>query len=446
MPINYNMKRTLNVKYLLIAIILLFPLAKLRADSIPITVGSPTPSVTIDDCGTVFSGGPYGYKGFFNDIEIFSTNGGGGFPCSGGPPFIATLNASPWNTNGAGILRFDFWTSPSFSGSPAHTFELFFNGSTTSSTWTSSGVADNTRIINTTPVGTISSSTSPTLGYTGYLNINDIDSYSRVIYQLSNSNSSFQQCADVICSEFSQNSITITRTTNLATFGLFGDSTTTPPLPIGKYYVKITIQKGSYCLFGICAGHQDIYATTTSFLVATSTKIDKLKNSVSDYIAGLSSNANNFEDCSVLSFSFFSCFADLATLFFVPNTQSIQYAIDSTKTGFLAKPPFGYLTRFTDILVSSSTTALPAFTVPIRTQESTTTGTINLTYDMNDMVLGAGTVLADTRDPYNGKNFKDIFLPIIQFIVAMSVLVVIVKDIMGSHKHQSDMPVAKNAK
>ncbi len=124
-----------------------------------------------------------------------------------------------------------------------------------------------------------------------------------------------------------------------------------------------------------------------------------------------------------------------------PDPDFYPLAVSSLKSGFLSHAPMGYITRFVGILSATTTTTLPAFTVPIRIGESTTTDTLNITYDMNDMVAGAGTLLENTRDPYNGKNLRDIFEPIVQLLVALALLLVIIKDILGSHK-QTEHDVA----
>lgn len=211
-------------------------------------------------------------------------------------------------------------------------------------------------------------------------------------------------------------------------------------LTYGHDYKVIWTLFGSnyFNIFGnIFAIHKTIY-----FSVGTTTNSGHLKQAVaSSTEAQLQANAftNGFSLDACNPVSSYWNITDCILSMFTPDRDFFANTAVQLRSGILGKAPFGYVTRLVDIFQSTTTTALPAFTAPIRIGESTTTDTIYLTYDINDMVAGAGTILENVREPYSGKNFRDVFEPIVQLVVALGVLYTIIIDLMGSHKHQHDV-------
>ncbi len=297
-----------------------------------------------------------------------------------------------------------------------------------------------TQIYTTTPTNkaTLSAtSTSYTLGYTGTLNATDLNSETRVHMSIQNSQFKILQntCADVTCAFIGEH---FNFTQDLLVAGTFDFSTTTGVLPIGTYYMDISIEKGTGCVLGICVWKKTIYTKNTSFIVGTTTKADRIYKAQQDALNGLASTTSAFLNCGIGDFNLFNCGNDLLTFEFTPPPNTVENDTKAITDELGQRAPFSYLGRLVDIFLSTSTVALPTFTAPIRIGNSTTTDTLFWTIDMNDIVEGAGVVLADTRDPYNGKNLEDIFYPIVQLIVALAVLVVIIKDVAGSHKHANE--------
>lgn len=190
-------------------------------------------------------------------------------------------------------------------------------------------------------------------------------------------------------------------------------------------------------------------STTTYFSVGTTTNSGHVRQAISSTTESLLSSyifasGYSLNACNPLSsdWNITDCVLSLVK----PDPDFYTGAVDSLKTGFLSKAPMGYATRFYSIMSATTTTNLPTFTVPIRIGQATSTasGTMYLTYDMNDMVAGANNVLTETRDPYNNKNIRDIAEPIVQVLIGSTLVFAIIKDLLGSHRHsQHDVAIRR---
>lgn len=227
-------------------------------------------------------------------------------------------------------------------------------------------------------------------------------------------------------------------------------ATTTEIDRIGQYTFVIELRKESlvqsivswWGLDGLFSNGSVIMSTTTQFIVGQRLSYDT-------FIASSTELGQNFFSSSTLSISDVKNYCSFSTNFsiidclyslFVPTYNKVDNSFHLAQSGFFSHAPFGYVTRLVFIFNNTSTSSLPVFTIPIRTGLNTTTDTIYLTYDMNDIISGAGNVIDNTRDPYYNKNLKDIFYDIVRLIVALAVIIVIIKDMTGSHKHESDLP------
>jgi len=125
-----------------------------------ITGTPPTQTLYISNCSGVFGGSTYGYKGFYNNVEVFSSGGGGGLPCAS-PPFISNINTFVGGEPNVGsILRFDFYTNLDFSGNRFAYFLVVFDGTQ----WLNGGGGTNSSWATTTDIANGQ-------GFLGYLNI-----------------------------------------------------------------------------------------------------------------------------------------------------------------------------------------------------------------------------------------------------------------------------------
>jgi len=260
--------------------------------------------------------------------------------------------------NGAAMTDDDLYIIELWSGLNWTGDSIYFYATRSGGLWSGYGASSAvTRIDTVTPTSgsTISTSTTHTIGATGYLNASDLNDYSKLKIHLENSNTSFVNCADVICSEFAGGRLSRDFEYSLITDGHFSYSSTTAGLPVGKYYVTTKIEKGSYCLLGYCALTTNIISSSTSFIVGTTTKIDKLKDNANNYINTLaSSTVSSFTNCGIADFDLFECGSDLITWSFVPTPDAMQYFGDTLHNDILTHFPLGYVTDIVDILSTST--------------------------------------------------------------------------------------------
>lgn len=300
-----------------------------------------------------------------------------------------------------------------------------------------------TRIAQVTPTNgaTVATSTAHTIGAGGTLSGDDFNSGSQLRIHLENSQQSFTQCADVICSQLQRGSISRDFTYSLVIPGSFTYSSTTAGLPVGKYWVTTTILKGSFCLFDICLSTSNVISTSTTFIVSTTTKADRLKDNVIDHLNSLSGPAGDLTACHISTLDLFACGTDLIDYAFVPTSDALQYTVNRVKNNILAKPPFGYVTRFIDIMTSTTSVALPDTSFPIPfggTGGNMEFATIT-DFQADDMINGASAVMDTIKDPRSGQTLRQIVEPIFKVIIWLIAWIVVIKDILGMQRHKQTL-------
>lgn len=118
------------------------------------------------------------------------------------------------------------------------------------------------------------------------------------------------------------------------------------------------------------------------------------------------------------------------------NLATIQGDITNMKNIF----PLGYVQRLSDIFsaTTTSTSSLPVVTAVFQIGGNADMSTTSLTFDFGDMIAGGGTLLQSIHDPINNKTPRDVFEPLVQLSLALTIMLTILSDIMGTHKHQQD--------
>lgn len=228
----------------------------------------------------------------------------------------------------------------------------------------------------------LATSTTHTIGSTGRISDEDFkDENSYLKIHLENSAVSYEQCTSVICSDLARNAIRRDFSYELTTASPYTYSSTTQGLPVGKYWVTTQIKVGDWCLFGICATTRTLVASSTTFVISTTTKADDLKDNATEYLNTLTEGGTTFDDCSVTSFDFFTCMSDLITYAFVPTPDAIAYMTSSLHDQILVKFPIGYITDFVSIISTSTVGSLVVFnaTVPNGIPGTGSTITLDLT-------------------------------------------------------------------
>ncbi len=312
-------------------------------------------------------------------------------------------------------------------------------------------VGNKTVINTTTPTdkSVIATSTSNTFGATGEIIEDDINSGSKLTIDIINSVGQLQNCLDAICNvgylsgapDFLQaQSIKFHFEYPLVVKGPWSFSTTTIGLlPVGKYYVVTKILKGTFCLFGFCAYSSPVVATSTSFTISTTTKFDKIKDTLQAYQNSLIGTTTPFTACAIATLNLGDCLSDFVSYAFVPTPDALQYTADAFKQEVLIKPPFGYVTRLFTILSSTTTAPLPDASFPVIYGDDNT-GAMRIAtssiFQPDEILTGGGALLDSMRDPVYGNNIQDVFQPIVSDIIWLMAWLIVIMDILGSHKHR----------
>ena len=137
----------------------------------------------------------------------------------------------------------------------------------------------------------------------------------------------------------------------------------------------------------------------------------------------------NASNCNPLgSFDTIKCVSFLL----IPDANSVAESVAYFKDNTLNHAPWGYFKRVNDIMSATSTVDFPSWTVhPAYYQDPDFYMSVNPT----DMIAGGGALLDAIHDPIYGKNWRDVFTPIIQLIIGLITVVIIFFDIM--HGQQS---------
>lgn len=232
--------------------------------------------------------------------------------------------------------------------------------------------------------------------------------------------------------------------------GTFNYSTTSIPLADGNYRLRVCLDANYFGLgFGVIGGWITEAAggvnlcESHQFVVGTSTFIGNISqnlwsdtqsffgNSTATSSEALAATCNPF----LAAFGIRECMAFL----FVPDNNQLQLTLTEARNAFLTRIPWGYFTRTIDIMSSPASSTLPAFSTSIQIGAGSdlTPATTTLSFDINDMVVGAGSLVDSIEATGSGVSFRDVFYPIIQGTIALLVLLTIIADLSNTHNHAS---------
>jgi hypothetical protein len=225
--------------------------------------------------------------------------------------------------------------------------------------------------------------------------------------------------------------------------GLFQFSTSTY-IGEGNYRLEACIERSYFFGFIVnpfsdisdCISHQ--------FVVGTSTYIGNISQRIfgdtNDFLNGLTATSSEAlaNTCNPLNSNF--GIRECMTFLFIPDAYSLSLTMEDARTGILTRVPWGYFTRVINILSSTATSTLPAWTASIQvgagndmTPEITT-----ITIDPADMLAGGASLLDSVQDPITNKTARDVFLPMVQLTVALAVIMTIISDLTSSHRHANE--------
>lgn len=232
--------------------------------------------------------------------------------------------------------------------------------------------------------------------------------------------------------------------------GTFNYSTTSIPLADGNYRLRVCLDTNYFGLgFGViggwisgavgnvnlCESHQ--------FIVGASTFIGNISQNLWTDTQSFfgNSTATSSEALAATCNPFLSVFGirECMAFLFVPDNNQLQLTLTEARNAFLTRIPWGYFTRTVDIMSSPASSTLPAFSVAIQTGAGSdmSPATTSISFDINDMVAGAGSLVDSIGAVGSGVSFRDVFYPIIQGTIAMLVLLTIIADLSNTHNHAS---------
>lgn len=282
--------------------------------------------------------------------------------------------------------------------------------------------------------GTTTTSNLVKFSIDAYINPSDIGNSVGITFTLHNIDENV-----VLASFASPSDIYFLDNVQATTSGMFHYASTTI-IADGNYRINAKLQVTE--LWGWIKNifsplNQDLSHT---FIVREGTFIGTLQQNgykeLNELMSGTSATSTqaSVASCNLLvHFNMVTCLAAL----FIPGGDMLNSSIASFKDEIFTRSPWGYFTRLYDIWGDSATSTLPSFTVSIMTGAGNGEGhgTSTLAFDPGDMIAGAGALLDDTRDPFNGVNAQDVFEPFLKLLLAIAVIFQIINDITGSHAH-----------
>lgn len=227
-------------------------------------------------------------------------------------------------------------------------------------------------------------------------------------------------------------------------------STTTTFTAGGKWNAKYEIQQVDepWYFFGLYTSYNTIVSTTTQFVIGTTSPMDRVRAEVASSTqaktavirAGIaqilaSTTASLGSACTPLTSSFNA--GDCLTLLIWPG----EAAMGDNYLLLRQTPPWGYVFRFYDILTATSSTS----TIPViawnaaSTSPITATGLGGISLDLNQTLTQFGALTNQIKsDNDNPQTMWQVFSPLFNFLIYMTLLFMIVHDLTGIYKHNNE--------
>jgi hypothetical protein len=294
-----------------------------------------------------------------------------------------------------------------------------------------------THVASTTPADLQNTATSTSYfwGVSGEITPDDYDSTAWV--EMAYYNDTFAQAA------VSPSVVTETQKWDLGTSGSFSFSTTTnfSNAHLGRYYMTTSIKKDRFTIFGFSFWSQTLASKYTTFYVSTST--------AHITVTGWDSlvDMNNPANITAIEAGITTCdfsWGDLAsttkissflTCLVVPDSHSLAITFNQFQNNVLTLAPWGYITRFVNILASTTPVEPPPLTYKFGSSSPAVLRTITasdpITFQVFDYMGSSSPLLQIKADDGSNKNVWDIIDPFVTFLVTLGVLLVILGDIMG---------------
>lgn len=301
---------------------------------------------------------------------------------------------------------------------------------------------DRTRIISFSPLDGSTVTSPVTFELEAYINENDIGTVQTIQLTFENIDQNV-----LLLGFLSPNQITFVDI-NVDNAGFFNYSTTTP-IGDGNYRIEACIKRTFFGLsdsFSLVNLFSDISdCQSHQFIVGTSTFIGSVQSQIwgetNAFLEGLTATSSEAlaASCNPISsaFDIRQCFVFLT----VPDSASLSATMTNARDAILTRWPWGYATRFVQILTSPATSSLPTVSLPILTGTGQDT---TLTFDFGDMVAGGGSLLEQAHDPISGKSVREVFQPFVVLFFALLVVIIIVNDLMKMGRDRDSYETKSN--
>ncbi len=292
-------------------------------------------------------------------------------------------------------------------------------------------------------------STTFAFGATGYVSATDFASgtYVEVKYQPND----YDQLAAVECAI---GGCFTTFNFPVSASGAWTFSTSTDIERQGTYTL-ITNLKTPYQLFGVTVPFffNNAVSTSTQFLVATSSQLDILKQAIGDAYqqAGITNAgiANVTSYCTFSSLSdlfnlsqknnLFTCVLGAISVLTVPTASELAGFGANLQNSFLARVPFGYVTRFTVIASTVATSSLPTLAISLPNGFPGAGESFDLT--PWNALMGTTSMLSTATSTQSGKTLRQIVEPGWDIFVLACLGLAIVHRVLGFDQESSTSKV-----
>ncbi len=411
-----------------------------------ITVGDSftCPTLTGNTAYTVRTGTTYPYLTGVNSPTATTY---GGITCDGANP-VNLVSSMTGQASGDYTLIYGQAPSNVYDVAGGTVFYGFFN-------WDGTTIVDigndtTTRIDSVTPYDgeVIATSTIGYLEFSGYLNPDDNNGH--VIAQIVVQNGSCKMwgsgtgCAtadndgvwvfdvpvggnDDEVSYFDRQDIPDSTT--------FNYSVARPELPVGTYWVDISIYKKTGCVLGLCLGDiVSLVSTSTTFTASTTSVYDKF---VLAKEKGDISDADLFACDLGGSFDFLQCMQNVALALFIPSQQEVTDNINAIKAGAFSHKPLGYITVFYDIVSGNRQDSLPTLSYTFATTSlAVPTQLMGATISFNPwlyMASSTGVIkdIVSIGGNQTAKNVWDITMSTIDMFIYFGLIVMIIGQLLN---------------
>jgi hypothetical protein len=208
----------------------------------------------------------------------------------------------------------------------------------------------------------------------------------------------------------------------------------------GNYRIDVTIER-SYLNGWIINPFSSLNDEQShSFVVGAPTFIGNMTNNIFSQVNTITGAIGGTKTASELAgscvpsvdFDVITCMHFL----FIPDTKALNDTMTSAKDAILTRVPWGYVTRLVNIIANPTEGALPTFSTKFKTSA---TDTLTMSFDPGDMLAGAGALVDSIHDPLDETvTFRGTFENMVKLVISIAVLLTIIMDLTGSHKHMAE--------